>query len=83
MGVLDGKVVIVTGGGNGIGRECALIAAREGAKVLVNDLGGSTRGDDTGSAQPAEAVAREIRAAGGEAVSNMGASQISRPSNAW
>ena len=72
MGVLDGKVVIVTGGGNGIGRECALIAAREGAKVLVNDLGGSTRGDDTGSAQPAEAVAREIRAAGGEAVSNYG-----------
>jgi hypothetical protein len=40
MGVLDGKVVLVTGGGNGIGRECALIAAREGAKVVVNDLGG-------------------------------------------
>ena len=40
MGILDGKVVLVTGGGNGIGRDCALIAAREGAKVLVNDLGG-------------------------------------------
>ena len=70
MGVLDGKVVLVTGGGNGIGRECALIAAREGAKVLVNDLGGGERGGDEGSAGPAEAVAAEIRAAGGVAVSN-------------
>ncbi|MDB5445076.1 MAG: 3-hydroxyacyl-CoA dehydrogenase [Phenylobacterium sp.] len=70
MGVLDGKVVLVTGGGNGIGRECALIAAREGAKVLVNDLGGGERGGDEGSAGPAEAVAAEIRAAGGEAVAN-------------
>ena len=40
MGALSGKVVLVTGGGNGIGREAALIAAAEGAKVLVNDLGG-------------------------------------------
>jgi NAD(P)-dependent dehydrogenase (short-subunit alcohol dehydrogenase family) len=70
MGALDGKVVLVTGGGNGIGRECALIAAREGAKVLVNDLGGGERGGDEGSAGPAEAVAREIRAAGGEAAAN-------------
>ncbi|HEX4741380.1 MAG TPA: SDR family NAD(P)-dependent oxidoreductase [Caulobacteraceae bacterium] len=70
MGALDGKVVLVTGGGNGIGRECALIAAREGAKVLVNDLGGGERGGDEGSAGPAEAVAREIRAAGGEATAN-------------
>src|ERR1700686_3400381 len=70
MGVLDGKVVLVTGGGNGIGRECALIAAREGAKVVVNDLGGSLSGGDEGSAGPAETVAQEIRAAGGEAVSN-------------
>ncbi len=70
MGALDGRVVLVTGGGNGIGRECALIAAREGAKVLVNDLGGGERGGDSGSAGPAEAVAAEIRAAGGEAVSN-------------
>ena len=70
MGVLDGKVVLVTGGGNGIGRECALIAAREGAKVVVNDLGGSLTGGDEGSEGPAEKVAQEIRAAGGEAVSN-------------
>ena len=70
MGILDGKVVLVTGGGNGIGRDCALIAAKEGAKVLVNDLGGGLAGGDEGSAGPAEAVANEIRAAGGEAASN-------------
>src|SRR5579872_7157208 len=70
MGILDGKVVLVTGGGNGIGRDCALIAAQEGAKVLVNDLGGSLAGGDEGSAGPAEMVCQEIRAAGGEAVSN-------------
>ena len=70
MGVLDGKVVLVTGGGNGIGRECALIAAREGAKVVVNDLGGGERGGDEGSSGPAEAVAAEIRAGGGQAISD-------------
>jgi len=62
--------VLVTGGANGIGRDVALIAAREGAKVLVNDLGGGTRGGDEGSAGPAEAVAAEIRAGGGQAISN-------------
>ena len=70
MGVLDGKVVLVTGGGNGIGRECALLAAKEGAAVLVNDLGGGVAGGDEGSAGPAEKVAQEIRAAGGKAASN-------------
>ena len=70
MGILEGKVVLVTGGGNGIGRECALIAAKEGAKVLVNDLGGSLSGGDEGSAGPAEQVAQEIRAGGGKAISN-------------
>ncbi len=70
MGVLDGKVVIVTGGGRGIGRECALLAAMAGAKVLVNDLGASVGGGDEGSAGPAEDTAAEIRASGGEAISN-------------
>ncbi len=70
MGMLDGKVVLVTGGGNGIGRDCALIAAQEGAKVLVNDLGGSLAGGDEGSAGPAESVANEIRALGGQAAFN-------------
>lgn len=70
MGVLSGKVVIVTGAAGGIGKECALLAAREGAKVVVNDLGGSVTGGDEGDAGPAERTAQEIRAAGGEAVSN-------------
>jgi NAD(P)-dependent dehydrogenase (short-subunit alcohol dehydrogenase family) len=66
---LKGKVVVVTGAGRGIGREIALLAAAEGGKVVVNDLGGSAEGEgkDVG---PAETVAAEIRAAGGEAVAN-------------
>lgn len=69
MGVLDGRVAIVTGAGRGIGREHALLFAAEGARVVVNDLGGGN--DGAGSdAGPAHDVVAEIRAAGGEAVAN-------------
>jgi NAD(P)-dependent dehydrogenase (short-subunit alcohol dehydrogenase family) len=70
MGVLDGKVVLITGAAGGIGKECALLAAREGARLVVNDLGGGVSGGDEGSAGPAEETAAEIRAMGGEAVAN-------------
>lgn len=70
MGVMDGKVVLVTGAGRGIGKECALLAAREGAKVVVNDLGGGVGGGDEGSVGPAQEVVNEIKAEGFEAVAN-------------
>ena len=66
---LEGKVAIVTGAGRGIGRGEALLLAEEGAKVVVNDLGGSVGGEGEDQ-RPAEQVAEEIRAAGGEAVAN-------------
>ena len=73
MGQLDGKVVLVTGAARGIGRDCALQAAQEGAKVVVNDLGGSVKGDDDlGDAGPAQQVVDEIKAAGGEAAADSG-----------
>ena len=69
MGALDGRVAIITGAGRGIGREHALLFAREGAHVVVNDLGGTP--DGTGAdASPAEEVVAEIQAIGGEAVAN-------------
>ncbi|MFC9834054.1 SDR family oxidoreductase [Rhodococcus sp. NPDC127530] len=69
MGTLDGRVAIVTGAGRGIGREHALLFAREGAAVVVNDLGGAN--DGTGAdAGPAQQVVDEIVAAGGRAVAN-------------
>src|SRR5258705_11312971 len=69
MGLLDGRVAIVTGAGGGIGREHALALAREGASVLVNDLGGARDGSGKGHGM-ADHVASEIRAAGGEAAPN-------------
>src|SRR5580698_7207975 len=65
----DGKVAIVTGAGGGLGRQHALELARRGAKVVVNDLGGSMDGTG-GSSAAADAVVAEIKAAGGEAMAN-------------
>jgi NAD(P)-dependent dehydrogenase (short-subunit alcohol dehydrogenase family) len=70
---LQGRVAIVTGAGRGLGRAYALELARQGAKVVVNDLGGGLHGEtgsDTGSESPADEVVREIRALGGEAVAD-------------
>jgi NAD(P)-dependent dehydrogenase (short-subunit alcohol dehydrogenase family) len=69
MGICDGRVVIVTGAGRGIGREHALAFAREGAKVVVNDLGGDTTGEGA-DLTPAQQTVEDIKAMGGEAVVN-------------
>jgi NAD(P)-dependent dehydrogenase (short-subunit alcohol dehydrogenase family) len=69
MGLLDGKVAIVTGAGRGLGRAHALLLASEGARVVVNDLGGEWDGAGTDN-RPAQQVVDEIKAAGGEAVAN-------------
>ena len=68
-GMLDGKVVLVTGAGGGIGRDIALQCAAQGAKVVVNDLGASLAGEG-GDAGPAQRVVEEIQALGGQATAN-------------
>jgi NAD(P)-dependent dehydrogenase (short-subunit alcohol dehydrogenase family) len=70
MGALDGRVAIITGAGRGLGREHALLFAREGAKVVVNDLGGDINGTGEDRA-PAQQVVDEIKEQGGEAVANV------------
>ncbi len=69
MGLLDGKVAVITGAGGGLGRAHARLFAAEGASVVVNDLGGSRDGTGQGSAM-ADQVVEEVQAAGGEAVAN-------------
>ncbi len=66
----DGRVCIITGAGRGIGREYALMLAAHGAKVVVNDLGGSRDGSGGASLGPAEEVVQDITKAGGEAIAN-------------
>jgi NAD(P)-dependent dehydrogenase (short-subunit alcohol dehydrogenase family) len=69
MGALEGRVAIITGAGRGLGREHALLFASEGAKVVVNDLGGDMHGEGGDPSSAMETVA-DIEAMGGEAVVN-------------
>ena len=71
MGQLDGKVVVVTGAGGGLGREYALLLAKEGAHVVVNDLGGARDGSGADH-KMADSVVEEIRQVGGSAIANYG-----------
>jgi NAD(P)-dependent dehydrogenase (short-subunit alcohol dehydrogenase family) len=79
MGIVEGKVAIVTGAGRGIGRAVALLLAQEGARVLVNDVGASLEGAGA-EAGPAQAVVGEIAAAGGKAIAST--LSITEPNNA-
>ncbi|MGH1331736.1 MAG: SDR family NAD(P)-dependent oxidoreductase, partial [Paracoccaceae bacterium] len=69
--ILKDKVMLITGAGGGIGRDLALAAAREGAAVVVNDIGASLKGDRE-NAGAAQLVVKEIEAAGGRAIANGG-----------
>lgn len=69
MGALDGRIAIITGAGRGLGREHALLFAAEGAKVVVNDLGGDIGGEGA-DATPAQETVQDIKNMGGEAVVN-------------
>ena len=69
MGLLDGRVVVITGAGGGIGREHALAMAKEGAALVINDLGGARDGEGKGTSM-ADGVVDEIKALGAEAVAN-------------
>jgi NAD(P)-dependent dehydrogenase (short-subunit alcohol dehydrogenase family) len=70
MGIVDGRIVIVTGAGGGIGRAHAMAFAAEGARVVVNDIGVGLDGSPAGGGSAAQSVVDEITAAGGEAVAN-------------
>ena len=81
MGMLDGKVALVTGAGGGLGETHALLLAKEGACVVVNDLGGARDGTG-GSAAMADQVVDKIKAAGGQAVADYGNVAIEEDANA-
>lgn len=70
MGLLDGKVALITGAGGGLGEAYARLFAREGAAVVVNDLGGPRDGTDGADKSVAEKVVAAIKAEGGRAVAN-------------
>ena len=70
MGLLDGKVAIITGAGGGLGRAYALLLASEGAAIVVNDFGGARDGTAAASTPAAQRVVDEIQSSGGRAVAN-------------
>ncbi len=84
MGMLDGKVAVVTGAGGGIGRATAIALAANGAKVVVNDIGATVTGEGQ-DAGPAQRVVQEIDQANGKgrAVPTAAASRVGRTRSAW